>query len=118
MKQVKIILLFITALCVHNSSWAQTSIGTKIGDLWYVFNGSYASVVNHYNYSGNANSSLYNLTKYVIPSTVEYNGLEFVVNTIDNRAFSGGPSGGIGSKAYFYSSRNNYNYWKLCFFKM
>lgn len=96
MKQVKMILLFITAICVQNSGWAQIKV--KIGDLWYNLNGSYASVINpEYNYRNIY--SPYKLNEYVIPSTVEYNGLEFVVNTIDIRAFSGSTSEYAGSKA-------------------
>ncbi len=83
MKQVKMILLFITALCVQNSIWAQTKV--KIGDLYYELHGSYASVVRH----TTNNNSIYTLDKYIIPSRVEYNGLEYTVNTIDEYAFTG-----------------------------
>ena len=69
MKQVKMILLFITALCVQNSIWAQTKV--KIGDLYYELHGSYASVVRH----TTNNNSIYRL--------------EYTVNTIDEYAFTG-----------------------------
>lgn len=86
MKKVKKFLLIITAVCVQNSGWAQTRV--KIGNLYYTLNGSYASVVNRYYLDGYSNGSEYNLEKYIIPSIVEYNGLEYIVNNIGTRAFS------------------------------
>lgn len=85
MRRVKMFLLLITVMSVQYNSWAQTKV--QIGDLFYNLSGANASV------ASNANSwsdcSDYTNASYIIPSTISYNGLDYSVNAIGDRAFMG-----------------------------
>ena len=94
MKQVKLFLTIVALICVNTNSWSQTKV--KIGDLYYLLSGTTASVTR-----GDKLDSEYNNSTYIIPETVEYEGLSYTVTSIDNHAFSsynGNGSSESGSK--------------------
>ena len=66
MKQFKII-LFVTAIALANNCLAQV----QIGDLYYYLSGTSASVA----FKG---YGFYDKDAYTIPSTINYNGLDYL----------------------------------------
>lgn len=75
--------LYISVICIHNISWAQTTI--QFGNLYYYISGTSASVAEH----PNSNSwESYTEQEYVIPETITYNNVLYTVNEISAYAFS------------------------------
>ena len=75
MKQVNFLKLIILLIGMPISIYAQQKV--QIGDLYYNLSGVSAAVT----------SSYYRNSSYIIPESVTYNGLDFIVNRIDNNAF-------------------------------
>ena len=80
MKQVKLIILIITLVCIHKSL-AQTIV--NIEGLYYSLSGTTASVT-----YVNTTSSIYTNDSYIIPSTISYGGLDYTVDKIGDYAFA------------------------------
>lgn len=103
-------ILILASICILNC-FAQTKV--KIGDLYYNLSGSFASVVdnNNSNYPG---QSYYDKDSYIIPSIINYNGLEYTVNEIGRLAFGArsydGSWSGTGSTASIIIMPNTIKY--------
>ena len=78
----RLTLLLLLAFC-HYRVFAQTK--ELIGDLYYNLSGISASVASNFSSTGSG----YTNKSYVVPSSVSFKGLEYIVNSIDNRAFAG-----------------------------
>lgn len=72
MKQLFVTIVFLTACGMLN---AQTKV--QIGDLYYNLSGAYASVAR----------SNYTKESYIIPSNIAYEGNDYIVTSIANKAF-------------------------------
>lgn len=83
MKKNKIMMLIIL-IGMPISIDAQLKV--KIGDLYYNLSGSTASVANKLNSVGSL--SEYQNSLYIIPESVTYNNLDYIVNSLDDIAFS------------------------------
>jgi len=81
--------LLLIIVCISNNSKAQTRVRIG-GDLCYELTGTTASVT----YDRFNDLSTYRDSSYIIPSMVSYNGLDYVVNKIGDKAFTGGISSG------------------------
>ena len=80
MKRIKMILLFITVMCIQYSSLAQTKV--IIGDFAYIILEGTAIVTTKYYYTGAYTGNV------VIPSSVTIDGFSYTVTSIGNSAFS------------------------------
>lgn len=93
MRQVKMMLMVL--IFFSNCGWAQTNV--QIGELYYSISGTSATVIRP-----NMEDNDYTNDTYIIPSSITYNGYDYVVNKIGKSAFGGGynsDSGYKGSKA-------------------
>lgn len=87
MKRKCIVTLFLLMLC---TTYALCDTKVKIGNLYYTFNGAYATVAqNKQDYQ-----SLYTDEEYIIPEEIEYEGLTYPVTEIASHAFAGGSTSG------------------------
>ena len=81
MRQVKMMLMVL--IFFSNCGWAQTNV--QIGELYYSISGTSATVIRP-----NMEDNDYTNDTYIIPSSITYNGYDYVVNKIGRLAFSGG----------------------------
>ncbi len=103
MRQVKMMLMAL--IIISNCGWAQTNV--QIGELYYSISGTSATVIRP-----NIGNNNYTNDTYIIPSSITYNGYDYVVNKIGRSAFGGAynsASGYKGSKASIIKLPNTIN---------
>lgn len=95
MERIKLFSLFLLLLWATN---ALCDTKVKIGNLYYTFNGAYATVAqNRDNYN-----SLYTDEEYIIPEEIEYEGLTYIVTEIADFAFGRYVNGYLGDASTLY----------------
>ena len=66
--------------------WSQGTV-VQVDNLYYTLSGIYASLINHID-DKNYHRSTYTNDVYDVPSTIDYNGMSYIVNEIGFCAFS------------------------------
>lgn len=84
MKQIKIMMLIIALSLFPKDGLTQTTV--KVEDLNFTLSGTTASVTYIKNKANSYNR--YTNTNYNVPPTINYNGLDYIVNAIDEFAFA------------------------------
>lgn len=98
--------IIIMTFCFFASFLVHAQLKVQIGDLYYLLSGVEASVTYDRKVGGyNLETSNYNNTEYVIPSSVSYNGYDYKVTKIDEGAFASAYDSK--QKTYTYSNANN-----------
>ena len=89
--RLKMMMLVLALINISNNSWAQ--IRVKIGDLYYTISGVTASVTPFRTYYMENDYSViyrsnYRNSEYIIPSSINYNGYDYPVTSIEEGAFA------------------------------